>query len=220
MTPPAPKALIFDWDNTLVDNWATIREAINAARGAFGHAPWTAEETLLRVRRSLRDSFPEMFGENWQEARRIFYAAFEARHLDTLRAMAGADEALVLARGQGLYLAVVSNKTGYLLRREAQKLGWAGRFGALVGAGDAARDKPFPEPVYRALEGSGLAPGADIWFVGDAPIDTACARAAGCTAILVGDGHGEPVSDATRPDLHLDALSELTALVAGTTFPI
>lgn len=217
---PTPKAIIFDWDNTLVDNWATIGEAINAALTAFGLTPWTPEETLLRVRRSLRDSFPEMFGDDWEEARRIFYESFEARHLETLRVIAGAEELLASAKRSGLYLGVVSNKTGYLLRREADRIGWTGHFGALVGAGDAARDKPAPEPVHLALEGSGLVAGADIWFVGDAPIDTACARAAGCTAILVGDGHGEAVQAETKPDLQVNFLSQLTGLVAGTTFPI
>ena len=28
---PAPKAILFDWDNTLVDNWATIADALNVA---------------------------------------------------------------------------------------------------------------------------------------------------------------------------------------------
>ena len=31
-----PRAVLFDWDNTLVDNWATITEALNAARAAGG----------------------------------------------------------------------------------------------------------------------------------------------------------------------------------------
>jgi phosphoglycolate phosphatase len=217
---PMPKALIFDWDNTLVDNWVTIGDAINAARTAFGHPAWSKAETLRNVRRSLRDSFPAMFGADWEEARRIFYETFEARHLETLRVIAGAEALLDGARARGLYLAVVSNKTGYLLRREAERLGWSPRFGALVGAGDAVRDKPAADPVHLALQHSGLTAGGDVWFVGDAPIDTACARAAGCTAVIVGNAHGEAVHDEMKPDMHVGALMELTDLVAGTTFPI
>ncbi len=215
-----PKALIFDWDNTLVDNWTTIGDAINAALVAFGQPAWTPEETLQRVRRSLRDSFPEMFGDRWEEARRIFYETFEARHLETLKVIEGAEALLAAAIRRGLHLAVVSNKTGYLLRREAEKIGWTVHFRHLVGAGDAERDKPAPEPVYMALGASGIAPGPDVWFVGDAPIDTACARAAGCTAIIVGDGHGEAVDAATTPDMQVRRLAELTHLVEGTTFTI
>lgn len=218
--PPSPRALIFDWDNTLVDNWVTIREAINAALVAFGHPAWTPQEALQRVRRSLRDSFPQIFGENWRDARRIFYETFEARHLDTLRVIPGAERILALAVERGLYLGVVSNKTGYLLRREADKLEWTEKFGVLAGAGDADKDKPAPDPIHLVLKDTGIEPGRDVWFVGDAPIDTACARAAGCTAIIVGDGHGETVDAGTTPDRQLDDLSQLTDLVAGTTYPI
>ncbi|HEY6335247.1 MAG TPA: hypothetical protein VI113_05115, partial [Alphaproteobacteria bacterium] len=40
-----PRALLFDWDSTLVDNWRSIETALNATLVAMGHAPWTAEET-------------------------------------------------------------------------------------------------------------------------------------------------------------------------------
>jgi phosphoglycolate phosphatase len=71
-----PRAVLFDWDNTLVDNWATITEAFNATLTAMGHRPWTIEETRARVRASLRDSFPKLFGERWEEAKRIYIDTF------------------------------------------------------------------------------------------------------------------------------------------------
>ncbi len=67
----------------------------------------------------------------------------------------------------GIFLGVVSNKTGALLRREADRLGWSGYFGRLVGAGDAAVDKPDAAPVRLALASSGIAAGEAVWFVGD-----------------------------------------------------
>jgi phosphoglycolate phosphatase len=82
-------------------------------------------------------------------------------------------------------LAVVSNKTGNYLRREAQHLKWDSLFHRVVGATDCARDKPSPEPVHKALEGSGITPGADVWFVGDTDIDLECAHNSGCAAVLV-----------------------------------
>ena len=63
-----------------------------------------------------------------------------------------------------------------------------------MGAFDAARDKPAREPVDMALAPAGLAPGADVWFVGDADIDMECAYGAGLTPILVrpaAPGEGE-----------------------------
>ena len=57
-----------------------------------------------------------------------------------------------------VWTAVVSNKTGRFLRAEAQHLGWGSLFQRLIGAGDAAFDKPDAAPVHMALEGSGLIP--------------------------------------------------------------
>jgi phosphoglycolate phosphatase len=209
-----PRAILFDWDNTLVDNWGTIQVATNAALTAMGFPPWTLEETLHRVRASMRDSFPRMFGERWQEARDIFYAAYRASHLETLRALPDADIVTRALADSGLYLGVVSNKTGPLLRAEAARLGWDGLFARLVGAGDAVRDKPAPDPIYMATEGLGLSDYENIWFIGDAAIDMQCARQAGCVAILVGGAPGEEEQIMQlKPDRQLPKLADVLDLV-------
>ena len=189
-----PRAIIFDWDNTLVDSWVIIQDALNATFDDFGLARWTLEETRTRVAKSMRDSFPLLFGDEWERAGDVFYGHFEAVHLERLTPLDGAAEALAELAGAGIYLGVVSNKSGRLLRAEAQKLGWDAHFGHVIGAGDAPRDKPAPDPVEMALAGSGIQPGLDVWFAGDAAIDLECAHNAGCSAILVRDaapGHEE-----------------------------
>jgi phosphoglycolate phosphatase len=180
-----PRAVLFDWDNTLVDSWATIADALNTTLQTFGHAPWTMAEVKTRVRKSMRDSFPKLFGARADEAARVFYRRFEAIHVARLAPVPGAAEALAELAAAGFYLAVVSNKKGEYLRREAAHLGWSRHFGRLVGALDAERDKPAIEPVLLALEGSGVAPGSDVWIAGDADIDLECARNAACVPILV-----------------------------------
>jgi phosphoglycolate phosphatase len=185
--PPAPHAILFDWDNTLVDNWGAIHAALNLTLAAMGHPTWTEDETRLRVQRSLRDSFPQMFRDRWREARDIFYRSFAEVHLHTLRPMPGAGELLQELSAGGIYLAVVSNKTGNFLRLEAEHLGWARHFRHLVGETDAGKDKPAVEPVDMALADSGIARGTAVWFVGDGAVDVECARNAGLSAILVGD---------------------------------
>ena len=180
-----PRAVIFDWDNTLVDTWPVIHESMNATLRAMGHEPWSQEETRERVRRSLREAFPAMFGARWEEARDIFYGRFDAIHLERLAVCDGAEALIALLSDEGICLSVVSNKMGRNLRREAAHLGWDRHFFRLVGATDAARDKPATEPVDLALSGSGVERGADVWFVGDTGIDLECAHRAGCTGILV-----------------------------------
>jgi len=63
-----PRAILFDWDNTLVDTWVTIHEALNFLMRAMDRPEWSLAETRERVRLSLREAFPLYFGERWEEA--------------------------------------------------------------------------------------------------------------------------------------------------------
>ncbi|MDX2222565.1 MAG: HAD family hydrolase [Rhodospirillaceae bacterium] len=214
--PPRPRAILFDWDNTLVDTWPVITEATAITLAAMGHAPWSATEMRARIAGSLRDTFPRIYGERWPEAMKIYYQAFERVHLDRLRALPGAADALGALGDAGVYLGVVSNKTGKYLRAEADHLGWTPRFGRLVGAQDVARDKPAADPVLAALAPAGVSPGADVWFVGDAEIDVVCGQAAGCTTVLVPPpGGAEPADMAVQPTLRVPDLSSLVAAVTS-----
>jgi phosphoglycolate phosphatase len=210
---PRPQGILFDWDNTLVDNWGAIHAALNRTLVAMGHEPWTLQDTRRNVARSLRDSFPALFGERWTEARDIFYKSFEAVHLEELKPMPGAGDMLAALAGRGLYLGVVSNKTGHYLRSEADRLGWTRHFGRLVGATDASADKPAVEPVDLALGDSGLAKGPAIWFVGDGAIDLQCAANARLTPIFFGKKNDVP-SDAPRPAWVCPDCDSVLSLVA------
>lgn len=212
-----PRAILFDWDNTLVDTWPTIHDALNHTLAAMEHPLWTPEETRARVRASLRDSFPAMFGDRWTEARDIFYARFAACHLETLTALPGAAALLAQLAGQGIWLGVVSNKTGRYLREEAAALGWDRWFGSLVGAQDAVADKPDRAPVDLALRAAGVGAGPEVWFVGDTAMDLACAHASNCVPVLVGEGHGAAEDYARCPPRHRASdLHELARLLNGS----
>jgi phosphoglycolate phosphatase len=182
-----PRAILFDWDNTLVDSWATIHEALNFVMDAIGKPVWSLADTQARVRLSLRESFPIHFGERWEEARAIYLDRFQEIHLERLKPLPGREAMLRSLVEQGIFLGVVSNKTGAFLRREVACLGWSGFFGSIIGAGDAAADKPASEPVHLALAPSGIPAGQDVWFVGDTSIDMECARNSGCVGVLLGD---------------------------------
>ena len=181
-----PRAIIFDWDNTLVDSWGTIHDALNFLMAAMDKPLWTIEETRERVRLSLRDAFPAIFGDRWEEARQIYMDRFRAIHIERLMPLPGRETMLRDLAADGLYLSLVSNKTGAVLRREVEHLGWTPLFGSIVGAGDAHTDKPHHAPVELALQPCGYIPGPDVWFVGDTAVDMECALASGCVPVLLG----------------------------------
>jgi phosphoglycolate phosphatase len=113
--------------------------------------------------------------------------------------MPGAAEALRAAHALAP-LAVNSNKQGPLLRAEAEALGWAPLFRALLGAGDAAADKPDPAPMLLALAACDVPAGPEVWYVGDTALDMQAARRAGCHAVLLGDAAHDGGIAAAQPD--------------------
>ncbi|MEO0393808.1 MAG: HAD family hydrolase [Pseudomonadota bacterium] len=184
----APTAVIFDWDNTLVDSWATIHEALAGTFEHFGLPAWSMDEVKAQVRQSLRDSFPRYFGDQWEAARDIYLGRFEAIHLTRCVALPGAAALLDgLTTRWRIPAGIVSNKTGRLLRKEVDYLGWSAHFVSVVGAGDAISDKPNPAPVDLIRKELSTQQSQNIWFIGDTDIDMACAHNAKCRAVLVGD---------------------------------
>jgi phosphoglycolate phosphatase len=205
----SPGILLYDWDNTLVDGWAGITGALNAVFVAFDKPLWTVEDTRNRVRVALRESFPVMFGDRWEAARDLFYRSLADQHLDHVRPMPGAAEAL--AAGRAWPQGVVSNKAGSFLRAEVVHLGWSGHFGAVVGAGDAAADKPDPAPIHLALDRLGFAAGPAVWYLGDTALDMQAARAAGVVAVLIGDAGHDGGVERAAPDIHFPSAHDLAA---------
>lgn len=216
-TPTAPtklpRAVVFDWDNTLVDTWPIIHDALNHTFRAFNKPEWSLAETHKRVRQSLRDSFPGLFGDEWERAGEVFYQRYEEIHATNLVVATGAAGLLDELSTRGVYLCVVSNKKGHYLRKEALFLGWDQYFGAIVGAMDAPRDKPAPDPVHMALEPGDIVPSSDVWFVGDADIDMMCAHSAGCYPVLVRASPPIEIEfDAHPPGLHVTDCDTLCKL--------
>ncbi len=217
---PRPQAILFDWDNTLVDSWATIHEALNVVMAAMEQPLWSLQQTKERVRLSLRESFPLHFGDRWEEARQIYLDAFRAIHLDRLCPLPGRDDLLQSLGEAGFFLGVVSNKTGALLRREADRIGWAALFGSIVGAGDAAQDKPDAAPVMLALEPSGIIACDSVWLVGDTGVDMECAQNSGCVPVLLGDGATEEEFFRCEPRLVFPNGAALFSFVQGLRFDV
>lgn len=209
LTRERPSVLLYDWDNTLVDGWAGITAALNATFTAFDRPLWTVDDTRNRVRVSLRESFPVMFGDRWEQARDIFYETLTHQHLNHVSPMPGVPD--VLEAGASWPQGVVSNKAGAFLRREVVHLGWSGFFGPVVGAGDATADKPSPAPIHLALAQLSRTADVSVWYMGDTALDMQAAKAAGVTAVLIGNADHDGGIEHAAPHLHFPSALDLRA---------
>ena len=184
---PHPTAILFDWDNTLVDTWPIIHQALHETMTQWEITPWTLDEVKLRVGKSMRDAFPAMFGEDWEAAGDAYMAAYRRAHLDSLQALPDALFMLEAAHRAAAFIGIVSNKKGDNLRKEVTHMGWERLFHTIIGAGDAEQDKPNLAPALLALQSSKIIMTENVWFIGDTTTDLECAAAGGMTAILYGD---------------------------------
>jgi phosphoglycolate phosphatase len=186
MFATTPKAILFDWDNTLVDTWPLIHGGMRAVFEKRGLTPWTLDEVKDRCHESGREAFPKLFPDDWQSALDDFYEYVHDRHLEDLVMLPSATDLLKDLFACSVPIALVSNKTKPLLVKEVEYLGLCDIFSVVVGAGDAPRDKPDAAPLLLALDQLSVQPSMDVWMVGDTPADWAAARSAGVRAIGVG----------------------------------
>ncbi len=188
-----PDAVFFDWDGTLIDGFETIIGGYNAALSHFNLPLMTPESARVRVRKSSREAFPEVFGaDNVKEAMALYYAYVDQNHLKHLRAIEGAADILSELKARNIPMGVVSNKAHAVLEREVAHMGWADDFVAVLGAGVAARDKPAPDPLLKVASESGLSPqDKELWYIGDTETDMQAADAAGFRPIFIGHGLAE-----------------------------
>lgn len=183
-----PDLILFDWDNTLADNWQLVIDALNHARERFGHERWSNEEADRKISLSARELFPQIFGADHEAAQKAFYDYFETNHLKVLKPMPDVVSLLEGLKSRDVPLGLISNKRGDLLRKEVAHLGLDAYFQTIIGAGDAKKDKPHAEVVSHAISEIGLELNTQkniIWYVGDSQTDIDTAKNSKMQPIII-----------------------------------
>ena len=213
MRPPRLRAVLFDWDGTLVNSaektfrcYAHVFEGFGIPfdRGRF-EATYSPDWHQTYVAVGLpRESWP-VADERWIDC----YERTDSRLVP------GTPEALARIRERSLVQGIVSSGDGRRVRRELEALGVAVFFGAVVCGGDTARRKPDPEPLRVALERLDLGPG-DAAYVGDSPEDVQMARAAGVFSVgIPGAFPNREALAASGPDFLAQSLDAAVERLLG-----
>jgi HAD superfamily hydrolase (TIGR01549 family) len=196
------RAVLFDWDGTLLDSAKACRRSYERLFGSFGiafdDAIFEATYSPDWYRTYQRVGLPP---EKWGEAD-VAWLQFYAEEECSL--VNGAHEALTLLERKGVSTGLVTSGTGERVRRELARLGLA--FRAVVCSEDVVRRKPHPEALLAGLARLEVAP-EDAAYVGDSPEDVEMARAAGVFSVGVSGAFPNRRSvRAASPDLHAEDL--------------
>lgn len=179
------KAIIFDWDGTLVHHSALIAEGHNHVRKHFGLEEYDRNAAISRGHQSTRELYPILYGDKAAEAEQLFYDYFFDNHLSDVKPFDDTLAMLDLMVECGVAGGVVSNKRDVFLKREIDHIQWTKYFPAIIGAGVAEADKPSAAPIILAAQtiASTLTP-QDILYVGDTETDMKAAQNMGCHFML------------------------------------
>lgn len=185
--PCKPAAILFDWDGTLVDSFSVVFGGYQTLSQHFGRAPFSEDDVRKNMRCSSRDLFPALFGDSSEEAREVFYA-YVRQH--RIAPYAEAEGMLRHFHGMGIPMGVVSNKNHQGLLDDIQQLGWGDLLPIAIGAGQAARDKPEPDPLILAAQSlpAHIRDSRCIWYIGDSETDMIAAVKADMAPIFIGHG--------------------------------
>ena len=211
MSRRAFRAVLFDWDGTLVDSAeATYRSYVSL----FAHYGIAYD----------RPRFALTYSPAWQRTYRAVglaeehWPAADARWLSLYAGEAstllpGARPALEALAAAGLLLGLVTSGDRSRVTAELVELGVSHLFRVVVCGGDLPAKKPRPEPLLLALDRLAVRP-EDIAYVGDSPEDIEMTKAAGGFAVAIPGGFpNHEALAASEPDAHAASLGEAVALL-------
>lgn len=198
------KAIIFDWDGTLVDSTDWVVDAHNHVRSTFNLELWTKDDIFSSSSLSSRELYPKIYGDRAEEAMDILFAYVDEHNLESAIPYKGAANLLKLIQKRNMPQGVVSNKRHEPLNELVEHLNWQDYFSSVIGAGHCERDKPDAAPLRKAmLQISPNLQTSEVLYIGDSETDLQTAKNTGCDAILI-------QSDKPRPDL----ISQYTPIIA------
>jgi len=211
------RLFIFDLDGTLIDSKLDLALAVNATRAAFRLGPLDHERIFgyigdgapLLVRRALDHTEDDALVE---QALGFFLRHYREHMLDNTVAYPGVREGLERLDSDGRLLTILTNKPVRISREILAGLKLDQHFRLVYGGNSFERKKPDPMGVEVILRETRAAKDEAL-VVGDSEIDVLTARNAGTRVCGVTYGLGSHLLDDYPPDLRIDSLTELAALV-------
>ena len=205
------RAILFDWDGTLLDSFRADARAYQTMFRSL-QIPWTTRDLArhyspdwYRVYEAAR--IPR---DKWELADHLWGRAYKK---ENPRLLPGVRKMLAKLR-RDFVLGLVTSGDAKRVRRQLRQFEFTRVFGACICAEDAPRRKPHPAPLKHAMRHMQMR-AEDCIYVGDAPEDIEMARRAGVRSVGVfGPFPSARRIRAARPDLLLTSILDLPGVIA------
>jgi phosphoglycolate phosphatase len=210
------RAVVFDFDGTLIDSYGAIAASVNHVRATHGLPPLSETEVRKYVGRGPEYLLRHTVGD-FDIAADL--RCYREHHPSVMRSLThllpGASEALQAVRDAGLRTGICSNKPRPFTEALLKSLDIDRLIDAVVGPEDAPRPKPAPEMLLAVMRRLEVRPDQTL-YVGDMTVDIETARAAGVAVWVVPTGSSTRQElEHAQPDRVLNDLGELPGLLGG-----
>ena len=216
------KAIAFDLDGTLVDTLADLHEAANRMLRDLGRPALTESA----VRAYVGDGVDRLVGrlltgkpdgkpdpDLFEKAAEDFRSHYASVLTRASHPFTDVISTLEILRSRGFKLACVTNKPARFTEPLLEGLALTSYLDLVLSGDSLPRKKPDPLPLLHAARAFGIEP-VQLLMVGDSPVDTEAARAAGCPVFCVPYGYrGTLAVHALDCDAIVPALPDLLDLI-------
>jgi pyrophosphatase PpaX len=210
------RALVFDFDGTLVDASVPICIAFNAALERSGRGALPESRIRGMIGRPLRDMFPMaepgLAPDTIDLLITYYREAFRPIAPRLSKPMPGLERMLNHFH-PGTKLGIATSRMSDGAQQILGAMNCLDRFDVIVGLQDVEHAKPHPEPVLKVLAALEVQPEQAV-MVGDIPEDMLAGKSAGAHAVgMVSTLYGPDQLIAAGADAVIESLDELITMV-------
>jgi pyrophosphatase PpaX len=209
------KAILFDWDGTLLDSFAADSAAYLSMFAGMG-ITWNLEEFCLHYSPNWHHVYraARLPRAQWELADRLWMRAYKSQNPPLLPGVRS-----VLRKLQvHFHLGMVSSGSGWRVTKQLRDFGLRHYFKVCICGDDTVKRKPHAAPLNLALKRLQVSKEEAI-YVGDTAEDIQMARRAGVRAIgVLGPFPTAERLRAACPEIVLASVRDLPAYLQGERF--
>lgn len=210
------KAVLFDFDGTLIDTNDLIFESYRKAYREVLNHEMSMEEILFLYGKPLYSSLINKYGKETGERMYEIYRAYNEVNHDLLaKGFEGATEGVKLISDMGYKTGIVTSKRLHMVERGLKIMNLQDIFDVIITPDDTDRSKPAPEPVLCGCKKLGVKPEEAI-YVGDSIFDMEAGKSAGtqlCAVKYTITPHEKMLQYGL--DFFVDSITELADMLKG-----